>query len=333
MPPSVQTVTHIAPPFRPAFLLGAPHLQTLGAYGLRRPRAPRTIVRRRWETADGDFVDVDHLPAAPDAPHLLLFHGLEGSSRAGYVVESLRLAAARGWGALALNFRSCSGEPNRLWRSYHSGATEDVVFLVEQARALGIQGPLLGLGFSLGANVLLLSLAQTGTPSPFHAVAAISPPLDLQSAARHLDGATGIGAVYRHVFLRTLKAKAAEKLSRLGGGVVRPERLATARTIEAFDDCVTAPLNGFEGAADYYARCSSGRRLGEIRKPALLVFSEDDPLVPPPAPGVLEAVGNPNLLVQRSSRGGHVGFVGGSLWRPRFWAEEVATEFLSRTLR
>lgn len=317
------------PSFRPAAGLTSPHAQTIFASYLR-PRQTPPLVRQRLLTPDGDFVDVDRLMADPASPHLLVLHGLEGSSKAGYVAAIVRGAAARGWGAVALNFRSCSGEPNRAARLYHSGETGDPLHVLAQLRE-EITGPWGGVGFSLGGNVLLRLLAETGAASPLQAAAAVSVPFDLHRCAQAID-TPGLGwmAIYRGVFLRSLKRKALE-MARTHPGLFDEARVRTARRLEEYDDVVTAPLHGWANAADYYAACSSGPALGQIARPTLLITAEDDPLAPASnLPAGVDT--NPALTVVRTAHGGHVGFVAGSIARPVFWAEERAVEFLAQHL-
>lgn len=315
-------------PFQPALGLASPHAQTLVGVMLR-AGAPLPLERERWELADGDFVDVDWLPAPPSAPHVLVLHGLEGSSRSGYVAVVMRLARERGWGAAALNFRSCSGEPNRLLRSYHSGETEDARYALERLQER-VQGPLFGVGFSLGGNVMVKLLAELGEGSPLRAGAAVSVPYDLARCAEALDRNTGLGAVYRWVFLRSLKAKTRAKAER-HPGQLDLERLRRVRGIVDFDDAVTAQLHGFGSAAEYYRRSSSGPLIGRIRRPTLLVTAVDDPMVPG---GSIpeDAEKNPYLSWLVTQHGGHVGFLAGSLLRPRFWAEEQVIAFFAGQL-
>ncbi len=319
----------LASSFRPARGLASPHLQSIYASLVRPTRTP-PLARQRVETPDGDFLDLDRLIAEPTAPHLLVLHGLEGSSRAGYVAATVRAAAARGWGAVALNFRSCSGEPNRQPRFYHSGETGDARFVLERLRA-EVRGPWLGVGFSLGGNVLLRLLAETGADCPLQAAAAVSVPFDLHRCARALDQpGVGWAALYRHVFLRSLKRKALAK-ARCHPGLLDEARIRAVRGIEAYDDAVTAPLHGWATAADYYAACSSGPALARIARPTLLISADDDPIAPP-ATLPADVGENPHLTVVRTAHGGHVGFVEGSLLRPRFWAEAQAVSFLAGRL-
>lgn len=315
-------------PFRPAPFLGNAHAQTLFAY-FARPRHVPPLRRERWETPDGDFVDLDLLAAPPEAPHVVVFHGLEGSSRSGYVRAVLREASARGWGGVAMNFRSCSGEANRLLRSYSSGETEDARWVLGELRARGLRGPLYAVGFSLGANVLLKLLAEDGDRSLIHAAAAISAPLELQRCARALDAARGLGALYRWSFLRSLKRKSLSKARRFPQAL-DIDAIRAARGIEAFDEAVTAKVFGFESAADYYRRSSAGPLLEQVRRPTLLLSAADDPMVP--GGGVPEAATlNTLLTIEVTPHGGHVGFVTGVLWKPVFWAERRALEFFSDT--
>jgi hypothetical protein len=294
-----------------------------------RPPAPPGLRRERWETPDGDFIDVDLLDAPKGAPYLFVLHGLEGSSRTGYVTAMFRAAKARGWGALGFNFRSCSGEPNRMARSYCSGEVRDPLFAVERLRASGAEGPLLGIGFSLGGNVLLKLLADTGTASPFHAAAAVSTPYDLDACAAALDSGRGFTSLYRFAFVGSLKSKALEKARRFPESF-HPALIRAAKGIRQFDDVVTARLYGFADAADYYRKCASVFVLDHIRRPTLLLSAADDPIaILNGAPGRSR---NPSLQWLVTAQGGHVGFIGGESGDLHFWADRVVADYLAWAL-
>lgn len=310
-------------PFTPAAGLASPNAQTIYAALVRPTHAP-LVRRERYELPDGDFVDLDTFDGAPGAPHVMAIHGLEGSSQAGYVVAILRGAARRGWGATALNFRSCSGEPNRLARSYHSGEIGDSLAVMKHLQAR-ISGPLYAVGFSLGANVLCRLLEETGADAPVHAAAAVSTPYDLAACCARLDGPGPFQLLYRERFLRTLKQKAREKLRRFPNAFNR-KAMEAARSIRAFDDAVTAPLHGFRDADHYYAEASSGPRLHAIQRPTLLLSASDDPMLQSPVIPP-QAADNPNLSVVLTERGGHVGFVSGRMHAPHFWGEAQALAF------
>jgi predicted alpha/beta-fold hydrolase len=259
-----------------------------------------------------------------------VLHGLEGSSASGYVRQTLHEARALGWGAVAMNFRSCSGEPNLALRSYCSGETADPLLVARHIHSR-VQGPLVAVGFSLGANALLKLLAETADAAPVVAAAAVSAPFDLLACAQALDEPWGRCGVYRRHFLLSLKRKALDKLAMHPGHGLDTERIRRARKLQDFDDAFTGPSNGYRGALDYYQRCSCGPRLQEVRRPTLLLNAEDDPMIPGTSLPAASSE-NPFLHVVRTSHGGHVGFLGGSLRAPRFWAERQAVRFLNAHL-
>jgi predicted alpha/beta-fold hydrolase len=319
----------LVPPFQPAAGLRAAHAQTMFAHFMR-PRDLPPVSRRRWELPDGDFVDVDVLRAHdPGAPRVLVLHGLEGSTRgSSYVTAVLRGVAARGWGAVALNFRSCGGCDNRLPVSYNAGATEDPLWVLRRLRDES-SAPLFAVGFSLGANVLLKLLGDTGADAPVDAAVAISAPFDLARCAEALDRWDSLTAAYRLRFVFGLRKKAYLKAARHPGRI-DVERIRRSLSLRDFDDAVTAPLHGYAGAADYYARASAGAAaVAQIRKPTLLISAADDPMVPESSFPREAAARNPLVVAALSRHGGHVGFVAGSVRSPHFWAEETALAWLA----
>jgi hypothetical protein len=306
------------------------HLMTIYASVARLPeRLP--IARERWELPDGDFLDVDRLAGPrPDAPLLLVLHGLEGSSRSGYVRGLLARARARGLAGLALNFRGCSGEPNRLARFYHSGDTGDLAHALERLTSEQPGRPIVLAGFSLGGNVVAKFLGERGEdlPGELKAASVVSVPFDLLACSRALDGPGLPAWIYRQRFLRKLRAKSLAKARRFPGAFDLP-RLRAARLLRDFDDAVTAPLHGFASAEDYYARSSSGRLLDGVARPLQILAAEDDPFIPTEALPLAAAKTNPRIQLEVSHAGGHVGFVDGPPWRPRRFAEERAAAWLA----
>jgi predicted alpha/beta-fold hydrolase len=308
--------------FRPAWWLRGPHAQTLWPTFFRpRPHTPRTV--ERLELPDGDFLDLAWLGPV-DGPLVLVLHGLEGSLDSHYARGLVSLLARRGYRVCFLFFRGCSGEPNRLARSYHSGDTGDVDHLVEEVlrrRGLHLYG---AVGYSLGGNVLLKWLGERGASAPLERAAAVSVPFVLDDAARRLG--RGVSRIYQRHLLGRLQAKFRRKFAQRPCPVeVDVDRL---RTFFAFDDRVTAPLHGFTGVADYYRRSSSRQYLPHIRRPTLILHAVDDPFMYPasiPRDDELpEAV-----RLELSARGGHVGFVAGPWpWRAGYWAEQRIREWL-----
>jgi predicted alpha/beta-fold hydrolase len=289
------------------------------------------VTRERFDTPDGDFVDVDWQPGPPDAPVLLVLHGLEGSVRSRYIGGLFELAAARGWRAAVLYFRSCSGQLNRLPRFYHSGDTADLDHVL---RVLADREPGLrigAVGISIGGNVLLKWLGEQGddAPAPIAGAAAISVPFDLAACARVMD--RGLRKVlYTASFMRSFHRKTRAK-ARAHPDFVDVRAALRARTFAAYDRVVTAPLHGFADELDYYRRASSGPYLTGIRRPTLLLNALDDPFVPAPSlpdPRTLP----PAVRAEFVPSGGHAGFVQGWPWRARSWAERRAIDFLAAAL-
>jgi uncharacterized protein len=314
--------------YRPASWLPGPNAMTV--FGtLLRPPAEVQVTPERWELSDGDFVDVDRLGGPPDAPLFVALHGLEGSTSAHYIRGMLALARDRGWRALALNFRTCSGSLNRLLRSYHSGETSDLNELIARARKESDR--IVIAGCSLGGNVLVKWLGEQGAdvPREVRGAVALSVPFDLAASGKTLDGPGFWRFIYRTRFLRTLKKKALEKLARFPGAY-DGERLARATTLFDFDDIVEAGAHGFKGAVDYYAQSSSGPFVGKVRVLLLLLSALDDPFIPPES--IPKSV-PPNVTLEVWPHGGHLGFVEGPIWAPRFYGERRTIEFLAETLR
>ena len=305
--------------FRPAFGLSYGHAQSLFGV-MARPKLALPVRRERRQTPDGDFVDLDVLDGQPGKPTVVLLHGLEGSSTSGYMQLTLKEVQARGWSGLALNARSCSGEPNRQAASYSSGDFRDLSWLTKT-----LTGPVYAVGFSLGASVLLNFLARDEGASRLSAAVAISAPYELALGARFLDADALLSRRYLARFLPVMKAKAIEKASR-HPGQFDVRAIAATTGIRDFDHLVTAPLFGFSSAEDYYAQCSAGPQLQRIRTPTLLLSSLDDALAPPVLPP--DVGQNRALDVLLTRRGGHVGFAEGSLRRPHFWAEPRALQWL-----
>ncbi len=320
-------------PLRPAPWLPGAHAQTVAGRLLRRPRPP-AFRRERLATPDRDFVDLDFPPEpAPDAPLVLLLHGLEGSARRGYAIYSYRELYRRGIAAVGLNFRSCSGEPNRTTRFYHSGDTGDIRHVLQHLAERFPGRRLAALGFSLGGNALLKYLGEEGDDARARlaAAVAISVPYDLDAGARALDSGR-MGRFYTGVFLKSLIAKMEAKAAQLDGNCDL-ERARGARSFREFDDALTAPIHGFDSAEDYYTRSSSGPWLPRIRIPVLLLHAADDPFLPEPWFPHAEAAANPCIHTGLVAHGGHVGFIEGSPWAPRFWAERQAARYLAYALQ
>ena len=307
-------------------------MQTIWAAVLRQaPAVP--VVRARWELPDGDFLDVDELAAGESAPRLIVLHGLESSSQAVAVLGLLGQAQQRGWGGIAVNFRGCSGTPNRLRRSYHGGETADLAWVIARVQAAHPESQLACAGISLGGNVLLKYLGEQGDGLPEHvrAAAAISAPFDLAASVDALG--QRFSRVYQRNLVASLKRKTFEKLARYPD-LVDAAALRAVRTLAAFDNLVTGPLHGFQDAAAYWTASSSVAFLAGIRRPTLLINAEDDPFLPVEALPKAMVAHHPHLRAAFTAFGGHVGFLEGRWpWAATGWAERRAAEFLAEHLR
>jgi len=300
----------------PGWLPGG-HAQSIWPLLIKGP-LPR-YQRERWDTPDGDFIDLDWIDGKPGAPCVVLFHGLEGSSRSHYARRLMHAVVRRGWYGVVVHFRGCSGEPNRLPRAYHSGDAQEIDWVLRRLHARGFPA-LFVAGVSLGGNALLKWLAEQGVLASgiVNAAAAVSAPLDLAAANTALS--SGFNLVYARYFLRTLIPAALAKERRFPGRI-DVGRVKAARTLRDFDDAATAPLHGFHGADDYYARSSAGPLLAAVRTPTLLLHAANDPFLPRTALPSREQLPDA-VTLEMHRHGGHVGFVHGALpgrldWLPQ----------------
>ena len=316
--------------YSPAWWIPGGHLQTLWGKLFRRQALAPTVLER-WDTPDGDFVELHRLRAELGAPRLLLLHGLEGTVRSHYAQGLLNEAARRGWGADLLIFRSCGSEMNRTRRFYHSGETTDTAFVLERISREFPTSPLALAGVSLGGNVLLKFLGERGSdlPPQLKAAGAISVPFDLSRSARRIN--RGLSRLYQRFFLNSLRRKARQKAERFPD-VAPASGITGLRTLEDFDNLITGPLHGFRDAQDYYERSSSLRWLRRIKLNTLLLSAIDDPMLPPEVLDEAREIArqNPALHLEFVDRGGHAGFIAGSVpWRPFYYAEFRVGEFFA----
>ena len=349
--------------FRPSWWLCNPHVQTVLASRLVRPPPP-PVSHERLELDDGDFIDLAHTlssgpplapgsitPSAPpsattadpgevhgaphagretlaadDGPRVLLLHGLAGSLDSAYARGAMRSLVARGFGVTLMHWRGCSGEPNRLARSYHSGESGDVARLVALLRERHPRSPLYALGFSLGGNALLKYLGERGEDTPLAAALAVCPPLVLEVGATQLD--RGIARGYRNHLLGLMRAQHEAKRAR-HPELDLPPAHAGLDSFWRFDDELTAPLHGFDGVEDYYARCGARRFLGGIRRPTHILVARDDPFFTEAILPERHELA-PGTLLELAEHGGHVGFLaGGRGWPPRRWLDERVADVLA----
>lgn len=315
----------VASAYRPGMLYRNGHVSTIYSAVLRKVDAPDQV-RERISLPDGDFLDLDWTPAkGSPGKVLLLLHGLEGNTQRPYMLGAAKLFAENGYEVCAVNFRGCSGEPNRRFRSYHSGATEDLEAVLRHVLETRAGARVYLKGFSLGGNLILKFLGEHPRFSRRLAGAAvISVPCDLHDSLRQLEQRKNWP--YARRFLSSLRAKAEQKQRQFPDRLSKGE-VENIRTLKDFDDFYTSRAHGFKDALDYYQKCSSKQFLPGIALPTLLLNARNDSFLGPACYPVAACRSHPRLHLEIPAFGGHVGFVGTGAY---FYSELRSLEFLDQ---
>jgi len=315
--------------FKAAWWLRGGHAQTLWATLMRRVRIETR--RERLDLPDGDFVDLDWV--GDDGPIVVVLPGLQGDLNSSYVRGLLRECARRRWRGVLLNYRG-RGEPNRLSHSYHCGMTCDLDYLVRLLHRREPNTPIVAVGYSVGANICMKWLGESGRRGedlPLAAAVGVSVPFYLGDVARKIT--KGFSRIYQWHLLNSLRGDLRRKMERLdvGLGLVQSE-LSELNTFCKFDERVSAPMNGFDGAEDYYTKTRSDTLLNYVSVPTLIINARNDPLVPAHLIPDRRDMSD-HVTLEISDNGGHVGFVSGRWpWAPRFWLDTRVPEFLASFL-
>lgn len=308
----------------PSWLPGG-HLQTIfPATCIAKPKV--AYRRERWQTPDGDFIDIDFVDGKPGQPFVALFHGLEGSSDSHYARALMAHLASLGWSGAVPHFRGCSGELNQAPRFYHSGDAQEVDWIVRKLvaeRKTLAASKFYAVGVSLGGNALLRWLGESQHQAHIvDAACAVSAPLDLAGGGAALS--RGINMIYTRVFLQTLKPKCLQKLNQFPGLFDRDAMLG-ARNLYEFDNIVTAPLHGYRDTDDYWDRASAKHVLTDITLPTLVLNAKNDPFLPAHH---LPRTASPQVTLDYPKHGGHVGFSAGGLPGQLDWLPQRLLRFL-----
>jgi len=303
------------------FWLPSGHLQTI--YPATCIVKPAIRFRReRWNTPDGDFIDVDFVDGKPGQPFVVMFHGLEGSSDSHYARAMMADVAARGWSGAVPHFRGCSGEANLAPRFYHSGDYREVDWIIRRLHERAT-GKFYATGISLGGNALLCWLGESQHQADFvDAACSVSAPLDLAQGGISLS--KGLNLLYTRMFLQTLKPKCEAKLKQFPG-LFDAEAMRTARNLHDFDNAVTAPLHDFRDADDYWNRASAKHVLNDITVPTLVLNALNDPFLPGEH---LPRKASRHVVLDYPEHGGHVGFAVGGLPGRLNWLPKRLIHFL-----
>ena len=291
------------------------NLQTIYAAKLARryTGAAPSWSRERWDTPDGDFVDVDwrrhDIAQSGDVPLLVMFHGLEGSSSSHYAQAFAQETQQRGWNMVVPHFRGCSGEINWAPRAYHSGDFEEIGWILNRLRQCH-RGAMFAVGISLGGNALMRWAGEMGQAANqfVDAIASVCSPIDLTASGHAIDA--GINKLmYARMFLGTMKPRAMQKLQQFPR-LFDPQKLMAADSLYQFDQVFTAPLHGFKNTDDYWARASAKPGLSRVKVPALVLNAKNDPFIPARSLPLPEQV-SPDVRLWQPQQGGHVGFASG----------------------
>ena len=310
--------------FKPAWGLSNPHLQTLWATFFR--SIPEVdLSTERVELKDGDFIDLAMTPLA-GKPIVIILHGLEGSLKSPYVKPLIKHLDKEGYGVCFMHFRGCSDELNRLPRSYHSGDSSDLHFIIDYLQDQYQQNPFAIIGFSLGGNVLLKWLGELGDVAPTTTAIAVSVPFQLEHAGDRLENS--FSRVYQKHLISACQQKYQQKFESQTSPLGETLDVKKLDTFYTFDNQVTAPLHGFKGADDYYQQCSSRQFLKHIEKPTLVLHAIDDPFMwEKTIPDEDEL--SPSVVLELSETGGHVGFVAGTHpFNIEYWVDKRIMEWL-----
>lgn len=317
--------------FVPAWWLRNAHIQTMAAKILRRNRSIETRTET-LELPDGDFVDLawtEQVSSQCVRPIVAVLHGLEGSKDSHYATGILSAIKANGWIGVLMHFRGCSGRPNRMAKSYHSGQTCDVDFFSRHLAKNYPQAKKAIVGFSLGGNVLTRYLAEQKEPV-YQAASVICAPLDLASCSKRIN--RGFSRIYQKYLVDMLKASALKKINLDLLHNIDKESLLSISSIREFDERVTAPVNGFIDADDYYQQASGRDVLNKVTTPCLVIHASDDPFLCHTNTVAVSELPK-HITFEVSSYGGHVAFISGNNpFKPKYWLETHVPEFFARHL-
>lgn len=311
--------------YKPPLLLRNRHFLTIYPTLFRKAKTVN-YTRARMTTADDDFLDLDFSTVGSDSLVIVL-HGLEGDSHRKYVTGMVQVFNKEGYDVVGMNFRGCSGEPNKALRFYHSGETGDLDAVIKHIEGSKKYRSLYLVGFSLGGNVLLKYLGERGDKvSPLiHSAVAISVPIDLANSAIELEKKSN--AVYMQRFVRSLGAKLTEK-AKAYPNAFSMEGYDQVTNFRQFDERYTAPIHGFPGAEVYWEQSSSIRQLHKIKVPTLLINAQDDPFLGPKCFPYDIAEASEYLYLETPRYGGHVGFMNFGV--NTYWTEHRALDFVKQ---
>jgi predicted alpha/beta-fold hydrolase len=317
--------------FKPSWWAINRHVQTIYPRFFQK-RAKVDIRHERFPLPDGDFVNLAWLGDAKKARGLVvMFHGLEGSIKSHYA-NDMAANLQQDYLVVLMHFRGCGGEQNLLPRAYHSGETQDAWYFINWLEQKYPDLPKVAIGFSLGANMLLKLLGEQPQQAILRAAIAISPPFRLEQCALSIN--QGFSRLYQAYLLKSMVNKLLKKMQTIDyRGLLKINSTETKglKNFREFDEHVTATLHGFTGADDYYQQSSAVRFMHQIQTPTLVLHAKDDPFMNEhvlPNEGELSY----QVRLELSDKGGHVGFMQGTPWRPVIWTHQRVNAFFADVL-
>ncbi len=313
--------------FRPNFFLRNKHINTLYRFFL--SKVVINFIRERMSTRDGDFIDLD-VSSVNEKKAVILIHGLEGSSNSNYIHTLAELLNSNKYDVIAYNMRGCSGEPNKLLSSYHSGKTADLLEVIAYVELNYAYEQLHIVGFSLSGNLTLKFMGEFATTMPkiIQSAVAISTPCDLKGSSEAI--ATWENKIYMNGFLKTLRIKALEKIERFPEANLNKEKILSAKNFIEFDDAFTSVTHGFKDANDYWKQSSCKQFIQYISKPTLLISAKDDPFLSDSCLPKKEAKNHQHFTFVQTKYGGHIGFVLGFNIKKQRWVENQILDFIQK---
>jgi predicted alpha/beta-fold hydrolase len=317
--------------FKPAFGLANKHVQTIYPT-LFRKLSPIDFEIEPFHLSDGDFLECywskiqNHTSSTPI---VILFHGLAGSYNSPYIQGSVKSLNKEGFNTVIMHYRGTSGKENNLARSYHSGDSADAFAYISSLKDRYERAKLFAVGYSLGANMLLKLLGEYRDNSHLDGAVAVSAPMRLDICADSMN--KGVSKFYQKLLLKDLNASLDKKYDTHDMQSLinlQREDIKNLKTFWDFDTAYTAPIHGFSSAQDYYTKSSARQFLKDIETPTLIIHALDDPFM---TPEVLpkESEVSKNVTLEISQKGGHVGFISGSIFQPKYWLEKRIVDYFT----
>jgi len=315
--------------FKPAAFLNNAHLQTLYSPFFKKKISLEYEIER-FDLEEGDFLECywnNKNALNKNNKIVVLLHGLEGSYNSPYIKGLTQKLEEKNYTSVVMHFRGCAKKENVSPKAYHSGETQDLKKWLHYLKKK-YKKELYLVSYSMAGNVLLKYLGEEKDQSLVEAAVCVCAPLQLNISAKEIN--KGFSKVYQYHLLKHLKKKLLKKfetykMQELLG--IKKERIKRIKTIQDFDDIYTAKIYGFSSAMDYYKKASALPYLKHIQQKTLIIHALDDPFMNPSILPKKEYFSK-HCILEVHKKGGHVGFIAGSIFKPKYYLEERILSFL-----